>query len=244
LEDLTVYAITPPKVDGNTLDDIVATVRLYVPEQSVAVYKADAKWGKFVTILPIEEEDAQNITVSLPQDHHDGRYQNMSILLTNLLNDDTKRYVVDEKPSYLFRNIPVGAHVVAQLLTPGNVILAQTDTVIVADKTLELPLGQLRKMHNLSVKVQNPVGTDLTEQVSVVWNDSKGARLSDTYQLNKQIAGTAVYYEVKLPNLLASRYLQPAKKEVFVGKDDDAQVVTLQMMDSITVNGVVMSENG
>ena len=244
LEDLTVYAITPPKVDGNTLDDIVKTVRLYVPEQSVAVYKADAKWGKFVTILPIEEEDAQNITVSLPQDHHDGRYQNMSILLTNLLNDDTKRYVVDEKPSYLFRNIPVGAHVVAQLLTPGNVILAQTDTVIVADKTLELPLGQLRKMHNLSVKVQNPVGTDLTEQVSVVWNDSKGARLSDTYQLNKQIAGTAVYYEVKLPNLLASRYLQPAKKEVFVGKDDDAQVVTLQMMDSITVNGVVMSENG
>ena len=244
LEDLTVYAITPPKVDGNTLDDIVKTVRLYVPEQSVAVYKADAKWGKFVTILPIEEEDAQNITVSLPQDHHDGRYQNMSILLTNLLNDDTKRYVVDEKPSYLFRNIPVGAHVVAQLLTPGNVILAQTDTVIVADKTLELPRGQLRKMHNLSVKVQNPVGTDLTEQVSVVWNDSKGARLSDTYQLNKQIAGTAVYYEVKLPNLLASRYLQPAKKEVFVGKDDDAQVVTLQMMDSITVNGVVMSENG
>ena len=244
LEDLTVYAITPPKVDGNTLDDIVKTVRLYVPEQSVAAYKADAKWGKFVTILPIEEEDAQNITVSLPQDHHDGRYQNMSILLTNLLNDDTKRYVVDEKPSYLFRNIPVGAHVVAQLLTPGNVILAQTDTVIVADKTLELPLGQLRKMHNLSVKVQNPVGTDLTEQVSVVWNDSKGARLSDTYQLNKQIAGTAVYYEVKLPNLLASRYLQPAKKEVFVGKDDDAQVVTLQMMDSITVNGVVMSENG
>lgn len=244
LEDLTVYAITPPKIDGNTLDDIVKTVRLYVPEQSVAVYKADAKWGKFVTILPIEEEDAQNITVSLPQDHHDGRYQNMSILLTNLLNDDTKRYVVDEKPSYLFRNIPVGAHVVAQLLTPGNVILAQTDTVIVADKTLELPLGQLRKMHNLSVKVQNPVGTDLTEHVSVVWNDSKGARLSDTYQLNKQIAGTAVYYEVKLPNLLASRYLQPAKKEVFVGKDDDAQVVTLQMMDSITVNGVVMSENG
>lgn len=244
LQDLIVYTVTPPKVEGNTLDGIVGTVRLYVPEQSVAAYKADAKWGQFATILPIEEEDARHITVSLPSDHRDGRYQNMSILLTNLLNEDTKRYVVDEKPNYLFRNIPLGAHVTAQLMNSSNVILAQTDTVIVDDKSLELPLGQLRKMHNLSVKVKNLAGTDITDQTSVVWTDSRGARLGENYQLNKQIAGTAVYYEVKLPNQLASRYLQPAKKEVFVGKDNDEQVVTLQKMDSITISGVVMNEKG
>lgn len=244
LKELTIYAVTPPKVDGDMLSSVINRVTLYVPENSVAAYKADPKWGKFKSIQAIRDNEAQTVTVSLPADCKDGRYANMSIVLMNLLNEDTKRYVVDDNRSYTYRSIPSGAHVVAQLRTTSNIVLAQTDTVIMGDRPVELSLGSQRKLHNLSLQVIAGSNNDVTDQCTVTWSDSKGARLSNTPQLDRQIEGTAVYYDVKLPNDLASRYLQPEKTEVMVGNGSDTITVKPEVMDSVTVAGVVRNANG
>ena len=244
LQELTLYAVTPPKVDGNMLDAIVDRVTLYVPEQSLAAYTSDPKWGQIKSIKPISDDDAQTVTVSLPYDHTDKRYANMTLSLLNLLTGEEKNYVVDERPAYSYYSIPQGAHVMAQLRTTSNVILAQTDTVIIGKQQLTLEFKTLRKLHNLQLKVLTIGETDVTQQVSVNWFDSKGALLGNTPYLDKQMEGTAVYYSVKLPTVLASRYLQPARKEVFVGKGDDLIAEQLLLIDSVTISGVVRSAEG
>ena len=244
LEDLTLYAVAPPKVEQGTMDYLPEGVVLYVPEQSVAAYKADTAWCRIKDIRPIPVPDARNATVALPADWSDGRYQGMSLCLINVLTDDVRRYVVDERNAYLYRSIPRGANLVAQLRTVKDDIIAETDTMAVGDEQLEMEFKRMRLLHDLQLKVQTPGETDITNMVEVTWTDSKGSRLSFTPELQKQIDGTFVYYTLKLPRQLAGYYVQPPTTEVIVGLGSDDITVTLALMDSVTVNGTVRDMAG
>ena len=70
LTSVTVYNPTPPDLSVITFSETdCANCTLYVPAESVELYKADPYWGRFGTILPIDESSA---ITEIQQDNADG----------------------------------------------------------------------------------------------------------------------------------------------------------------------------
>ncbi len=47
LEAITCLSLTPPRISSNTFEEIASEARLYVPNNSIAAYRDDMKWGSF-----------------------------------------------------------------------------------------------------------------------------------------------------------------------------------------------------
>ena len=241
LEELTCYALTPPMVNDNTLAPLPANCVLLVPEQSVAVYKADKHWSRFATIKGIQE--AEDITVDLPDNFTDGRYRGMSLELLNAENGESRKYVVDERGQYVYRNLVSGARYTALLRSAKNGVIAQTDTMLLDNQPIEMTFPRVVGMDEVLLTVKAD-GKDVTNNVSIGWTDRKGNRIGDGKKLEQQIEGSRVYYAIKLPSQLATLYQQPPMTEHIVGTNKNIIDVELLPLDSVTVSGVVKDVNG
>lgn len=241
LEELTCYALTPPMVNDNTLAPLPANCVLLVPEQSVAVYKADKHWSRFATIKGIQE--AEDITVDLPDNFTDGRYRGMSLELLNAENGESRKYVVDERGQYVYRNLVSGARYTALLRSAKNGVIAQTDTMLLDNQPIEMTFPHVVGMDEVLLTVKAD-GKDVTNNVSIGWTDRKGNRIGDGKKLEQQIEGSRVYYAIKLPSQLATLYQQPPMTEHIVGTNKNIIDVELLPLDSVTVSGVVKDANG
>ena len=241
LEELTCYALTPPMVNDNTLTLLPANCVLLVPEQSVAAYKADKHWSRFATIKGIQE--AEDVTVDLPDNFIDGRYRGMSLELLNAENGESRKYVVDERGQYVYRGLVNGARYTALLRSAKNGIIAQTDTMLLDNQPIEMTFPRVVGMDEVLLTVKAD-GKDVTSDVSIGWTDRKGNRIGDGKKLDQQIEGSRVYYSVKLPSRLATIYQQPPTTEHIVGTDKNVIDVDLLPLDSVSVSGVVRDIDG
>lgn len=254
LEDVTLYASVPPTVlDYNTrehFDKLPAGCKLYVPEQSVAAYKADTLWNKFADILPIPEGEAEDITVDLPDNFTDGRYEGMSLLLCNARTGEQTKYIVDERPSYIFYAQTNEEPYTAQLLSPQGVLIASTDTLTLSGQPMEMTFKMVQPMHTVQLTIQTPAEeeggtpTDVTDQTTIVWMDAMGNRIGTGSTLARQVEGTRLLYGITLPTDLAARYGVPPRTELLVKEATAQTVLTLSQPDSITLSGKVTDPDG
>ena len=241
LEELTCYAVTPPMVNDNTLTPLPSTCVLYVPEQSVAAYKADKHWSRFKTIKGIQE--AEDVTVDLPDNFTDGRYRGMSLELLNAENGESRKYVVDERGQYVYRGLVSGARYTALLRSPKNGIIAQTDTMLLDNQPIEMTFPRVVGMNEVLLTVKAD-GKDVTGDVTISWTDRKGASLGSGPKLEQQIEGSRVYYSIKLPSQLATLYQQPPTTDHIVGTNKNVIALDLLPLDSVSINGVVKDAEG
>ena len=241
LEELTCYALTPPMVNDNTLAPLPTSCVLFVPEQSVAAYKADKHWSRFATIKGIQE--AEDITVDLPDNFTDGRYRGMSLELLNAENGESRKYVVDERGQYVYRGLVSGARYTALLRSPKNGIIAQTDTLMLDNQPIEMTFPKVVGMDEVLLTVKAD-GKDVTSDVTIGWTDRKGASLGSGPKLDQQIEGSRVYYSIKLPSQLASLYQQPPTTDHIVGTNKNVIALDLLPLDSVSINGVVKDAEG
>ena len=241
LEELTCYAVTPPMVNDNTLTPLPSTCVLYVPEQSVAAYKADKHWSRFKTIKGIQE--AEDVTVDLPDNFTDGRYRGMSLELLNAENGESRKYVVDERGQYVYRGLVSGARYTALLRSPKNGIIAQTDTMLLDNQPIEMTFPRVVGMDEVLLTVKAD-GKDVTSDVTIGWTDRKGASLGSGPKLDQQIEGSRVYYSIKLPSQLATLYQQPPTTDHIVGTNKNVIALDLLPLDSVSINGVVKDAEG
>ena len=254
LEDVTLYASVPPTVlDYNTrehFDKLPAGCKLYVPEQSVAAYKADTLWNKFADILPIPEGEAEDITVDLPDNFTDGRYEGMSLLLCNARTGEQTKYIIDERPSYIFYAQTNEEPYTAQLLSPQGVLIASTDTLTLSGQPMEMTFKTVQPMHTVQLTVQTPAEeeggnpTDVTDQTTIVWMDAMGNRLGTGSTLARQVEGTRLLYGITLPTDLAARYGVPPRTELLVKEATAQTTVTLAQPDTIILSGKVTDTDG
>ena len=241
LEELTCYAVTPPMVNDNTLTPLPSTCVLCVPEQSVAVYKADKNWSRFKTIKGIQE--AEDVTVDLPDNFTDGRYRGMSLELLNAENGESRKYIIDERGQYVYRGLVSGARYSALLRSARNVIVAQTDTMLLDNNPLEMTFPHVVGMDEVQISVKAG-DQDVTNDIAISWTDRKGNRIGEGSKLEQQIAGSRIYYTLKLPVQLATRYQQPPATEHVVGTGGNSILANLLPLDSVTVSGVVRNAEG
>ena len=261
LESITLYAPVPP--DRNQSDyefrrqwlagfgRIPESCVLYVPEQSVAAYKADTLWSnRFADILPIPEGEAEDITVDLPDNFTDGRYEGMSLLLCNARTGEQTKYIVDERPSYIFYAQTNEEPYTAQLLSPQGVLIASTDTLTLSGQPMEMTFKMVQPMHTVQLTIQTPAEeeggtpTDVTDQTTIVWMDAMGNRIGTGSTLARQVEGTRLLYGITLPTDLAARYGVPPRTELLVKEATAQTVLTLSQPDSITLSGKVTDPDG
>ena len=261
LESITLYAPVPP--DRNQSDyefrrqwlagfgRIPESCVLYVPEQSVAAYKADTLWSnRFADILPIPEGEAEDITVDLPDNFTDGRYEGMSLLLCNARTGEQTKYIIDERPSYIFYAQTNEEPYTAQLLSPQGVLIASTDTLTLSGQPMEMTFKTVQPMHTVQLTVQTPAEeeggnpTDVTDQTTIVWMDAMGNRLGTGSTLARQVEGTRLLYGITLPTDLAARYGVPPRTELLVKEATAQTTVTLAQPDTIILSGKVTDTDG
>ncbi len=261
LEEITLYATVPPAIRFSdyempsflfySFNRIPKSCLLYVPEQSIAAYKADTIWtNHFAEILPIPEGEAEDITVDLPNDFKDGRYVGMSLQLFNARTGEEKKYIIDERGSYIFRSMISDEPYTAQILNPQDVLVATTDTMMLSDKPMEITFKHVKKLYDLTLTVQTPaeqesgVVTDVTDQLTIVWTDGIGNRIATGNTLARQIEGSRVFYGISLPSDLAAHYGVPPRTELVVKEGTANTIITLAQPDSVILSGKVTDTDG
>lgn len=261
LEAVTLYATVPPAIciseyeyTGYMLygfNRIPQSCVLYVPEQSVAAYKADKVWGsRFADVLPIPEGEAEDITVDLPDNFTDGRYVGMSLSLFNTQTGEETKYIVDERPSYIFYAQTCGEPYTAHLHNGQGVLMAATDTVTLGNKPMEITFKHVKQLYDLSLQVQTPAeqegGTpaDVTDQTTIVWTDAMGNRIGTGSTLPRQTEGARLLYGITLPPELAAHYGVPPRSELVVSEATAQTTITLSAPDSCRLCGKVTDTEG
>ena len=255
LKEVTLYAPVPPTVPNDIttrehFDKLPAGCTLYVPEHSVAAYKADALWNKFASILPIPDGEAEDITVDLPDNFTDGRYQGMSLQLFNARTGEQTKYLVDERPSYIFYAQTNDEPYTAHLVSSQGVLIASTDTLTLGNQPMEMTFKSVQPMHTVELTVQTPseetggIPTDVTGQTTIVWMDAMGNRLGTGPSLSRQVDGTRLFYGITLPPDLAAHYGAPPRTELVVTETTSQTIHTLSQPDSVTLSGKVTTPDG
>ncbi len=261
LEGMTLYATVPPAIRISEyeyknfmlygFDRIPASCVLYVPEQSVAAYKADEVWGThFADILPIPEGEAENITVDLPDNFRDGRYEGMSLMLFNARTGEQTKYIVDERPSYIFYAQTCNEPYTAQLQSAQGALIASTDTLTLGNQPMEMIFKSAKPMHTVQLTVMTPARTEggeptnVTDQTTIVWTDAMGNRIATGNTLDRQVEGTRLLYGISLPAELSAHYGVPPRNELVVSEATAQTTHILARPDTITLSGKVTDTEG
>ncbi len=92
IDTITCYATTPPPMDNYyTFESSYATAVLYVPEESIELYRNDENWKRFFTILPIDESGINEVPVDPAVEGKHQRYN----LMGQPVGDDYKGIVIE-----------------------------------------------------------------------------------------------------------------------------------------------------
>lgn len=100
IDTITCYATTPPPMDNYyTFESSYASAVLYVPEESIELYRNDENWKRFFTILPIDESGINEVPVDPAAEDKRQRYN----LMGQPVGDDYKGIVIENGKKILVK---------------------------------------------------------------------------------------------------------------------------------------------
>ena len=92
IDTITCYATTPPPMDNYyTFESSYASAVLFVPEESIELYRNDENWKRFFTILPIEDSGINGVPVDPAVEGKRQRYN----LMGQPVGDDYHGIVIE-----------------------------------------------------------------------------------------------------------------------------------------------------
>ncbi len=189
LDELTIYATTPPDLsyrqDYDENWNIVETqtsfpdydeMVVYVPEESLPLYRAHKFWKDF-NLQPIVEDGA-NVNVSI--DCADlAPFYGMTLQLRNVKSLYTRSMIISNRHDYLFTTLPKHTSYDVQLLSRTGSVVAQATNVLLADDDAKVTLSSLRQPCAMQLALTYGSGTPVTDdQFSCLWLDAEGRVLS------------------------------------------------------------------
>lgn len=100
IDTITCYATTPPPMDNYyTFESSYASAVLYVPEESIDLYRNDENWKRFFTILPIEDSGINGVPVDPAVEGKRQRYN----LMGQPVGDDYHGIVIENGKKILVK---------------------------------------------------------------------------------------------------------------------------------------------
>ena len=240
LRAIDCYATIPPVVDSYAFDGLSADLVVFVPEESIGLYEADAAWNRF-TISPLKSKVC-TLELRLPEECSDGRYKNASLELLNIKSGQRLKYVISDRLNYTFTNLIRNTkHKVFVKNLTGDIIY-ESDVITIDDENKQFTLTGLKLPYDVTMRVRYANGTDVTDKVNITWTTADNVFLCQGAKVAGQLEEAVLKYSISVPSDIAAEYYapQPGKHTVVAG--ENTVTVTLQPIPTVKSFGVVLDD--
>ncbi len=235
LQGIFIYTMTPPALDEEALADMNNKVRVYVPSAAVPLFANAPGWHS-LNILSLDENE-KSITLNLPGES--GQYKNMTLELQNTQSGQTYRYLITDRLNYTFFSLVKNTTYNAYVKNATGTVLGEIQNIILGEANLDVTFPSIKSMYDVTLRVQTPDGTDVTNDVTITWMDGKGNYMRQGNVLTALLEGTELQYRLKLSKELAMGYVQPADVAYTVNGGNNQVTCTLSPIRQITISGYV-----
>lgn len=237
LSEIVIYAPAPPVLESyayNPFESLDEGLVIRVPASSVSLYQASDLWGNFV-ILPM---DVQSLNVTLPEDKL-AQYENMYLELLDTKSGQLRRYVITNRNTYSFTNVFEGTSYQLDLRNSQGRSLGQ-EMVAFAGNDTTITFSHLLLPIDISLKVLNTEGEEVTDNLFVDWYDNEGKYLQRGKSIAKQIENDVLRYRILLSQSLLEEYQEPAEQSVVVSTEEQETQFSLTKHAIMPLAGVIL----
>lgn len=238
LSVITCHALFPPALAVNAFGGQTGLV-VKVPSSALSLYQKAEGWKVF-SILPLDEETSC-ITVNLPTDASNGKYNNMYIELRNTYNGQVlKNLVSNEKTTFTFVGLLRDCTYEVAVKTPKGAILGERKDIALRENDITVSFNNLMQPQNITLELYSPDGNKIDQSLySVSWLNALGNYIGQGQNIGGLIEGETIEYNVTLTQELAEIYKAIAKGSYTVKSSNNVIDVTLSKYGKVSVNGVV-----
>ncbi|MCR5680415.1 MAG: chitobiase/beta-hexosaminidase C-terminal domain-containing protein [Prevotella sp.] len=204
LKYIDCYALTPPQLGQTEVFlDVPEGLTVFVPEESVDLYKAAEGWKDFI-ILPLRSKICE-LEVNIP----DGIYKNLSLEIVNVKSGQKYKYIITDRQVYTFPNLIRNSTYRVYVRTQSGKTLVETPNVLIDQEVVSIALDKIPSLSTATVKVMGGSG-ELTEGLAFSWYDANDNLLSETAKVAELARGEKVRCEVSFTDLsLLREYVWP-----------------------------------
>lgn len=238
LSVITCYALIPPILEANAFGGQTGLV-VKVPSSALSLYQKAEGW-KVLSILPLDEETS-SITINLPTDASDGKYNNMYLELRNTNNGQVlKNLVSNEKTTFTFVGLLRDCTYNVAVKTPNGAILGERKGIALGENDVTVSFNSLLQPQNVMLELYSPDGNKIDQSLySVSWLNALGNYISQGQNVGGLIEGETIEYNVTLAQELAENYKAIEKGSYTVKSSNNVIDVTLSKYGKVSINGVV-----
>lgn len=185
LDDLTLYATTPPELSYSMEDDgngnyykkqnvfPSTNLTVYVPEEALPLYKADPLWKDF-DLQPIVEDAASlNVKIQAP-DGNMKPYWGMTLQATNIKSQATRSLIIGSREEYAFTTLPKHTSYDVRLLSRSGAVVTQARNVLIDDKDARVELTNPRRPYTVQFNASNGETALNSNQFDCLWLTEDG----------------------------------------------------------------------
>ncbi len=240
LSQLTCLSVVPPTLEEQVFEGVPTEgLVVYVPLGSLELYQNAEGW-KDMVVMPIRS-DVANLELNLPEECMDGRYKNMLMELVNAKNGQRYKYVITDRITYIFSNLPKNTVYNAYVKNLAGVELARVENIEVGTEDQSLTFKNILTLQDVTLQVLSPEETDVTSLVSIAWSDEKGNVLAHAAKLGGMVEGQKLTYTVSLPQELGMECVLPEKAEHVVAAEANELKLQLAALPKVNMSGKVMN---
>ena len=234
------YATVPPVVNSDAFDGLPDDLVVYVPEEAVSLYEADATWNRF-TISPLKSKVC-TLELRLPDECADGRYRNASLEVLNVKSGQRLRYVISERLNYTFTNLIRGTRQKVFVKNLTGDIIYESDVITIDEENKQYLLTGMKLPYDVTLRVRYADGTDVTDKVGITWTTADDVFLCQGAKVEGQLEKAVLKYDIAIPSDMAAAYYAPEPGTHTVVAGENAVVVTLQAIPAVQCFGVVTDD--
>lgn len=236
LNEIHLYATTPPDIDDNTFYGTHEGIVIKVLPAAIPLYMQHEKWKNFI-ILPLDEE-VSAITVNFPEGIELSKFKNFSLEMLNQANGQRYKYIISDRDSYSFSGLVKNATYSVSLKNRDGVVFGEIKDIELKENDTTVFFEKVLIPQTLTVSVLTPEKVDVTAQTQISWFAADGSFIKRASSIDGYIEGDVVRYSIVLGKELAIEYENPMDAEYVVGDDNNITIV-LKPFDLVHLRGEV-----
>lgn len=188
-----------------------------------------------------------NSTTALDVTFADGvdmnRYKDLRLVLRSAQSAQTLTTAAGKK-TYSFKGLSSNAEYYLSLQNRHGQEFARKAGICLEEGDNSLTLDSIAAMAEMKMTVEDSTGTDVTGATKVTWTTQDGTYMTDGSMLTGIPAGCEMAYSVTLNDSLGTVYHEEEKLKVTAEAGVNNLTMSLRPIESLTVSGRVMTEDG
>ena len=240
LQEMYLYSPIPPVLGNDVFKDVPAgQFVVYVPSSAVQLYNKADGWQDLV-IRSLDSEE-KSFTINFPAGSDMSKYANMVLELVNVQSGQVYKYLVTGRQSYTFYALMKNTVYNISLKNSMGEVLAKLSNVMLGEEDVTVSFDSIKKMVDVTIRVQTPDGADVTSKVDIIWYDGQDTYLCQGNVLKGIVEGCVLKCNINISGDLALEYVQPAPFECTA--TESAVVYKLSGIEKVGISGYVIDRN-